>query len=122
MGANTPNASRIENGKLFQTVELETGSYRFDFWVHRSEQPTVTAAAFVVAALGDDLPDANNVPQEALGFFRLPRIAANSDIQYSFNFELAEKATTSLGFVVNSVDGGNTQILFSRVALWKLVE
>jgi len=102
----------IENGKLYQTVELEAGTYRFDVWVYRSQ---LNQPVYLVVASGDDLPDTNVVEQEALRYILLPNLAVSADVLYSMEFVLPEKQTVSLGFLANGV--ATTQVIFSRVAL-----
>ena len=115
----------ILNGKLYQTVEqLEAGSYRFDVWVYRSQiNAPATTWVYIAAALGDDLPDATDVQEESLGYVRLSNNTGNRDVLYSIDYKISEKRDVSLGFVVNATQAGQTtQIVITRVALWKLIE
>lgn len=103
----------VSNGKLYQTVELEAGTYRFDveafsFWGIPDE-------CYIVAALGDDLPDVVDVEDQSLGFDRI----YDGETTYSFTFELSEKSTVSIGFVANL--GANQWMRFVKVELFKLL-
>ena len=115
-------ATTITNGKLYQTVELEAGSYRFNAFLFGNPNGASVQKAYVVAALGNDLPDANDVEQMALAFASVPAppIASGQNRQLSFEFVLSEKADVSLGFVITCQNG--TQLFFRKVELWKLVE
>jgi len=108
----------IVNGKLYQTVELDAGAYRFDVSIH--ETSAVIATTYIVAASGNDLPDIENISQ-SLSFVPVPAgvaLAATSKPTISMDFVLSEKTVVSLGFVANS--NGNSERLFSKVELWKL--
>lgn len=88
------------NGKLYQTVELEAGLYWFYASVIRfyTENTSANYKVFVAAGLDDDLPDIDDVEGQALGFASIPYGVTGS---FSFQFELSEKRTVSLGFVAN---------------------
>ena len=112
----------IVNGKLYQTVELEAGEYRFDAFLFGNTQTGGNPRAYVVAASGNDLPDTNNVGHVALASTAVPPppIATNSNLQLSVDFVLSEKSNVSLGFVITC--GAPTQVSFRKVELWKLVK
>jgi len=110
---------RIDDGKLYQTIELSAGLYRFDASVHQTS--AVIGQVYVVATLGADLPDFENL-DEALASALVPAgvaSAAPSKPTISVVFELSEKTDVSLGFLANNISG-NQEILFSKVELWKL--
>ena len=111
-------AGSIENGKLYQTVELEAGTYRFEAYLFQNNQsPT---KAYVVAALGNDLPDTDDVEQTALAFTLVPHIVpTNSNVKLSVDFVLSEKSDVSLGFVITC--GQPTQVYFRRVELFRAI-
>ena len=103
----------FENGKLFQTVELEAGTYRYvvvGFLGDLGGYPM-----YITAALGDDLPDTDKVEQDALGFFAIPDVIGNGTT-YFFEFVLTHNSTVSLGFVANMYP---SQAYFSKIELWK---
>ena len=100
-------ASSMTNGKLYQTVELEAGLYRFETELIGYYG---TPVAYAVAALGNDLPNVNDVAAQALA--SNPLSAGNISIE----FTLAENSTVSLGYVAS---GSNIQICITNVELWK---
>ena len=107
----------IVNGKLYQTVELEAGTYRFDAFI-RSTSNTVNKA-YVVAAAGNDLPDIDNV-EDALAFVPTPAgIAATaaSKPTLSVEFTIAEKMAVSLGFLGNI--NSQQDVNYKKVELWE---
>lgn len=102
----------VTNGKLYQTVELEAGTYRFDveaidFWGTPDE-------CYIVAALGNDLPDVGDAENQSLDFIRV----FDGFTNYSITFELSEKSTVSIGFVANL--GANQWMIFEKVELFML--
>lgn len=92
----------FSNGKLYQTIELDAGTYRFDALVYAVSSSL--NKSYVVAALGEDLPDIDDVPALALASAIVP-----SDIQegaankptLSVEFTLTQRTKVSLGFVAN---------------------
>ena len=100
----------ITNGKLYQTVELEAGIYKFEVVVVESNYPDDTdlAQVYLAAALGNSLPNTNDVEQQALGFCT-PRVGilrtdvgnTANDEMFSFEFEIAEKTNITLGAVAS---------------------
>jgi len=130
----------IINGKLYQTIQLDAGVYRFDATLY-SNVCTNNATffkTFVVANKGNDLPDTFdeekqsitlNIEQTALGYALIPRNGAPSNYippvprpVYSTTFTLTETTTVSLGFVINqySTDVLNFQTFFEKVELFQL--
>ena len=110
----------ITNGKLYQSVELESGTYRFDVQVNETSNPM--GQAYIVAALGDDLPNTNRVTQDALAYVVPPVGIATGDVRtFSLEFDLSEKSVVSLGFVVTFEPPAGTihQIHFRKVELWE---
>lgn len=110
----------ITNGKLYQTVELEAGSYRLD--VDVNETSGVMGNAYIVVASGDDLPDTDDVEQQALAFVAPPTgIATGAVRTFSLDFDLSVKSTVSMGFVVTFEPPAGTihQIHFRKIELWE---
>ena len=112
-------ALSIMNGKLYQTVELEAGTYRFDAYLFANTRPSGNPKSYVVVALGNDLPDTDDTPQMALGYVAVPPppVAADANLLLSVEFHLTEKTVVSLGFVATC--GNETQLFYSKVELWK---
>ena len=117
------NPETITNGKMYQTVMLEAGKYRFDTHPHYVDYSGGGGLLnpYSVAALGNDLPDTDAVEVEdnALGFVRLPDVNYfGGYYQYpvfSFEFIVPEKGKVSLGFVVTI---NNAMIYIWKVELW----
>jgi len=116
----------ITNGKLYQTVELEAGNYRFVVAVNEAHNFTVNPfnRVYVVAASGNDLPDTDNVEEEALAFARVapgpdgaPPPPFNPPRMMTIEFTLSAKSIVSLGFVANLT--GSQQVHFRYVELWE---
>ena len=102
---NGSAAYNFTNAKLYQTVTLDEGRYRFDVTLIRN-MCTATNRVFIVAADGDDLPDFNNVASASLAQAEY-ELAPGGSIIYaegsrpvkSIEFELTSTKTVSLGFV-----------------------
>ena len=110
----------IENGKLYQTVELEAGSYRFDAFLNSVYGGVPNNLVYVVAALGNDLPDVQDLIGQAFDFNDIgckQQETTPRNIPTSINFVLTEKSTVSLGFVTNLYQ--STEVFISKVELWK---
>jgi hypothetical protein len=101
----------FENGKLYQTTELEAGTYRFE--VTTIEYTLPNKKVFVAAALGNDLPDVDELPDQALDFYGIP---GNGKCFVTFN--LNGNSTVSLGF--SATMGTREHIVFSKVDLYML--
>ena len=104
-GINPYNSFSMTNGKLWQTVELQAGTYSFDVYLVSSNNSN---KVYLAAAEGDQLPDFINVPTPAsLGYVAIPSITftdtddINNCPKYSATFTLTETTTVSLGFVAN---------------------
>ena len=114
-GSAFPSPS-IVNGKVFQTVELEAGTYRFDVVVNYTVGNPVV---YLVAVSGDDFPDANDVEQEALEFGFCPQqtTVPQEPATGSVEFVITAKSRVSLGLSVPNFTG--TQMIFiDSFALW----
>ena len=113
----------IDNGKLYQTVTLEAGMYRFSayvfaFWGLGSE---ISSTSFLVAASGSDLPDMTDTGN-SLAYLELPFHCGDDGGDYfpepfTIEFSLATSGPVSLGFVGFFKDA---EIHFSKVELWSL--
>ncbi|WP_298652184.1 DUF4998 domain-containing protein [uncultured Proteiniphilum sp.] len=109
--------SGFENGKLYQTVELEAGTYRFDALVHGISSSL--NKAYVIAAVGEDLPDISDI-SSALASAVVPNDIKEADANkptLSVEFILTEKSKVSLGFVANI--GHAQETLYKKVKLWE---
>lgn len=117
---STWGVGTIKDGKLFQTVELDAGTYRYDVTVAETSNPM--GPAYIAVALGNELPNTEKVESEALAFVRPPTgIPRGSSQLYSLEFDLSEKCFVSLGFVVTFEPPAGTihQVHFRKVELWE---
>ena len=108
------NLSTITNGKLYQTVTLEAGSYKFDAISDGSNSSGYTV--YVVAATGSELPDIANI-QSTLASQQIPT-PFTAGIRLSVEFTLTATTQVHLGFVGTLT--GQQQVYFDEVQLWKL--
>ena len=112
------NPETITNGKMFQTVTLEAGTYRFDVHTHYWD-PGDFLEAYATAAFGNDLPDTNNLSGNSLGFVRFN--LGNETMGYygipviPVEFHVSAKGEVSVGFVVNI---SNAMLYIWKVELW----
>ncbi len=115
-GGYSPSTNFV-NGKLYQTVELEAGTYRFDAFVFSTSN--AVNKAYVVAALGNNLPDIDNVSQALASVLVPAGIAegAASKPTLSVEFTITEKTNVSLGFLANI--NSTQETVFRKVELWE---
>jgi len=113
---NVSPAQSIINGKLYQTVELEAGVYRFVAGLMGAYSNQYRA--YVVAALGNGLPDEMNI-QQALSYAALPSSdeAIQANPRISIEFDLTAKTVVSLGFLATLTN--EDHIFIDKVELWK---
>ena len=99
----------ITNAKLYQTVELDAGTYQFTvfYYIYSDALPVNMN---ITAALGDELPDAADIAQKSLSF--TPIVNASN---LSIDFIVTEKNNVSIGFAGNLTK--NQFIVYSRVEL-----
>lgn len=99
--------SPIENGKLYQTVDLPAGSFRLTL-SFAGENPIISNAGgdprYIVVAAGETLPDIANLAS-ALGSTGFAGVG--NDGVVSVDFALSAPTKVSAGFVVNFT--GNEQ-------------
>ena len=100
------HSQNIVNGKLYQTVELEAGSYKFTVNPH-AITPYGTYDVYVVAAAGD-IPDVGAV-SGALASKQVPADNYPYDAaeipSFAVEFTLSQTTTVSLGLVANINSG-----------------
>ena len=104
----------MNNGKLYQTVELEAGGYRFDV------VPLYLGIKnnfYTAAALGDDLPNTEELSNNSLNFTRFPEQNDYTNEKVSVTFTVTQKSFVSIGFVATLGDG--EMAFFSKVELFK---
>ena len=105
----------INNGKFYQTITLDAGDYRFDSYLQDTYGNGSTTDVYMVANIGNDLPDIDNVAT-ATGYCPVPGMTDDYAAPTSMRFSLSETSTVSIGFVGNCP--GYTRVLFNRVELW----
>jgi hypothetical protein len=88
-------APSVLNGKMYQTVTLPAGNYAFTITLGNNGN---YGTVYLVAALGNTLPDVGNVPTQALAYTTLGN--------KTFKFSLTQTTQISLGFVVNMTGDG----------------
>ena len=119
-GWGTPQ-NGVTNGKMWQTVELEAGRYKFYAYAGAIHNYTTfgLVSTFIVAALGDNLPDTENLSTEALEYANYPAPESVSQWDYLaegyIEFSLNEKTEVSLGWVTNIPTGGNYMMYVADV-------
>jgi len=115
----------ITNGKLYQTVRLEAGAYEFDVLVNETS-PQLQGTVYAVAALGEDLPNTNDVEQDAktLDFASIPAGVPRDNVHtLTLGFVLSKESIVSLGFVATILPSEPfplVQVHFREVILRKL--
>lgn len=91
--------STLENHKVYQTVTLPAGKYTFS--ANYGDFEGSCGYSYVVAAVGDSLPDSNNVEVEALA---AQLMKDKSEVNgNSVSFVLSKETTVSLGLVINLI-------------------
>jgi len=108
----SPTTPNITNGKIYQTVLLPAGTYKFDTNVRGGITTDNTKGAYSVAAIGTNIPDiaAPTTPANFVG-----RAAINGSGNKSFTFTLNTATTVSMGFVATL--SGNQTVNISGVTL-----
>lgn len=92
----------VANGKIWQTLLLEPGNYTFEISDLRDTNLTDLNNAFLVAALGSDIPDVENIAT-ALGSVKI--VAGKPVRDLKVNFTLSQQTEVSVGFVTTQPDG-----------------
>ena len=111
---DSPVLGNIPNVKLYQTFELDAGKYRFKslgygIWGN--------SEIYMAAALGDELPDTEDLEQDALASATIRLVGGWTTEVTQIEFTLSEKSTISLGFVGNLTS--SVQLAFNRnLELW----
>ena len=119
----TPN-SDITNGKIYQTVELEAGTYKFTarrFTCTGVSGQSRTLNAYVTVNKGNSLEDVENI-EKALAFASCSDGIENVGTSvnkptYNLEFVLSQKSEVSLG-IVGSMSG-TIQLYFDKFELFK---
>jgi len=109
------SAVPVENGKLYQTIQLNPGYYELKVNYIESQS---AATAYVVANIGTTLPDLDKVETDATAFLSIPmyKNLSWSDPMLSIKFTITATSDVSLGFVGSAAGG---RVMFSKVELWQ---
>jgi len=110
--AGSPTAPNITNGKIYQTISLPAGTYKFDANARVGVTTDNTKGAYSIAAVGNTIPDIG-APTTPANF--LNRVAINGGGVKSITFTLNAPATVSLGFVATL--SGSQSVNISGVTL-----
>jgi hypothetical protein len=102
----------ISDGKIYQTLTLPAGNYRFDVHLD-SYSGTVNAYAAVATGFADGLPNTENIDQ-AIASAAIPAALVNNAL--SVEFTLAAQTEVSFGFVGDI--GNNSDVNVKWVELW----
>ena len=105
----------ITNGKVTQKLTLAPGNYRFVITI--SEISGNCEAMYTAIALGNDLPNVENI-SSAIASYKLTNNSLNGkDVTASFT--LTETREITLGFVGTMLKNGNTSLRINKVRLFK---
>jgi hypothetical protein len=104
-GWGLPN---VTDGKIFQTVTLPAGSYRFTIVMNDFN---TGGARYLSVAAGNDLPNTSAVTGNGIAFASL-----ESKV---LNFTLTEPTTVSIGFVC-TLTGSSSAGMYAKIASVKL--
>lgn len=104
-GWGLPN---VTDGKIFQTITLPAGSYRFAVVMNEFNSG---GSRYLSVAAGNDLPNASDVTGSSIAFSNL-----ESKV---LNFTLTGPTTVSIGFVC-SLTGTSGTGMYSKIASVKL--
>lgn len=112
---NYSPAGTIENGKIYQKIELPAGNYRFDVYLdsYTVGSPYEVYAA-VAVGLAEGLPDIADIRTAALASAKCPDDAVNNRLSVAFT--LTENAEVAFG-IAGTISGG-ADINVKWVELW----
>lgn len=92
----------VNNGKIYQVSTLPAGTHKFE--VRTQEAGSAgSESRFFVIALGEELPDIDNVTQEALEYRAIP---AGTNQVVTVEITLEEATRIAMGFVATCPDTG----------------
>ena len=105
----------VTNGKIWQTLKLEAGNYRFS--ITKNGSGDISASdIYAVAALGSALPDISNIGT-ALDSYKYPTYNSSYANTADVDFTLTEGGLVSLGFVIST---SYSALRISSMSLTKL--
>jgi hypothetical protein len=92
----------ITNGKIWQTMALEPGTYTFEISDLRDTNLTEQDNAYLVVAQGSELPNVENVTS-ALGYVKVVNGKPLSALRVTFT--IAQTTEVSMGYLTSQPDG-----------------
>ncbi len=110
-------APAIDNAKVFQTVTLPAGKYSFN--AHYGQDVGGGKYSFLVANLGETIPDTTDVAN-ALAHKRILISTTNTPI--TIEFELTEESVVSLGVVSSFPDASRACLALGDLRLGGFVD
>ena len=118
-----PGGNMVD-GKLWQTVNLEAGTYKFSVTTYNAKCYNTNDGVYIVASVsgGSGLPNTANIASQAKGYLLLPNWFndATADETYSFEFTLDARSDVDLGFVANLTTKSQERVAFRKVELWQV--
>jgi uncharacterized protein YjdB len=105
----------INNAKLFQTINLDAGRYRFKVNFASTIYDNTRGVAYIVANSGNDLPNVDD-KATALAYRQLPYSANWFDLE--IEFEVTATGAVSLGFIANLIND-SVKILSVELFKWE---
>ncbi|WP_164891144.1 DUF4998 domain-containing protein [Botryobacter ruber] len=95
-------APAVTNGKIYQTLELEPGTYTFGISDLRDTNLTVDDKAYLVVALGNTIPDVEQVAT-ALGSVQV--VQGKTLLELQVTFTIRETSSVSMGYLTTQSGG-----------------
>jgi hypothetical protein len=112
------SSTQITNGKIYQTLSLPAGSYKFVVTVANIDgnlaTDNTTTAVYITVAVGDALPDITDI-SSALAMLQLSNVKGDLTVP----FELTEVTKISLGFLATIKRDAAQGVRISKVQLLK---
>lgn len=99
--ANDWGCPNVDNGKVWQTINLLAGSYSFTLTVSNMATPG-GSEAYAVVAPGGTPPDILVVKAGTSGAFAVQRIDQTPSTDYVLKFDLNQETRISLGYVYST--------------------
>jgi len=92
----------VTNGKIWQTLTLGPDNYTFEISDLMNTNLTDQDNAYLVVALGSDLPDVENI-NTALGYVKI--VSGKPVGELNVKFSITQKSEVSLGYLTTQPDG-----------------
>lgn len=112
--AFSPDRPNITNGKIFQSIPLPVGNYRFQVTLRSG---STSGTVYAAAALGTTIPDVTLVPTSTLGFVKFTATTGAYNVNFRVN---SNNSTVSLGMAATITQ--NTSFNINNVKLFRVLE